>query len=106
MLFPPLPPTAPDIPPHLRWSLAGEIRHDEQTATGCHVYADVYQTRDGWTWTAEYWAYRPDLTMDPDEPAFEAIRRAKAGPHTYTTEAQARTAAEAWIVLKVGGRVA
>lgn len=56
------------------------------------------------------WVYFPGygnahLTMDPDEPAFEAIRRAKAGPHTYTTEAQARTAAEAWIVLKVGGRV-
>jgi hypothetical protein len=94
MLFP-LPPTAPEVPPYLRWSLADSIRHDDRETL--LVHADVWQTTDGWCWSAKAQGYRPD----PDDfDAEELVPRAprNKGPSAEWASADdAKKAAEAWI---------
>lgn len=91
--------------PWLPWSPIGEIRYDDPQAALC-VHADVYESRAGWTWAAVVTPY----VMPTDEetgaqmPGVPLVkgRRIASGGQRAGSEAEAKAAAEAWIVDAVG----
>lgn len=88
-------PEPPTAPAYLRWDLADSIRHDDGE-TLC-VSADVWQTAEGWCWSAACHGYH----VDP-EGAWAIRGVKKAGPSMgWLSEAEAKAAAETWIRERV-----